>query len=499
MAPKAAAAKAKAAAAAAKAKAKAKAGAAKAKPAPSPAKAKAAPSPSPLKKRGSAEDASAASAHASAAKAAKTAPKASPSGKGGPKRQAVDRGLPDRENYSIYQDYTTKLNQTDCGGNNNKFYIIQVLENKGKYFAWNRWGRVGYDGATKLEPHPSAEAAIKSFKAKFRDKSVNDWDNRDSFVPRAGKYTLVEMEDDEDDGGGNAAPLGKLSKAQIEKGMDALKRLREKMESGRAAHGDLVSLSNGFFSLIPTNFGFKVPAPITTEDVLCEKEELLKFWLRMGFEDMKEDDSLTPIDGIMELQIPSSLSEAAGSLCGKRDVESSAKQGEALAKKQAGAPRAKMAAHFYGAIMLYTSNAVYKQLNKALREKRRGAITAFRPYLRLLFAAMDTLPKRSSTLWRGIPADLYDHYAVGSTQTWWNVSSCTADVSVAKNFMAGCGGKCTLLTVEAKTACDISAITFYSHERESLLAPGTQLKVKSSKRNGNITEITLQEVGRVVG
>jgi predicted DNA-binding WGR domain protein len=411
----------------------------------------------------------------------------------------VDRGIPGRESYVIYQDFTAKLNQTDCGGNNNKFFVIQVLEQGDKYFAWNRWGRVGYDGQTKLEPHPNPESAIKSFKAKFREKSGNAWDVRDAFVPKSGKYTFVEMEDEEDRGG-NAAPLGKLSKAQIEKGMDVLTQLRERMDADKAGKKEdsLVKLSNSFFSLIPTNFGFKVPAPITTEDVLCEKEELLKFWLRMGFEDMEEDASLTPIDGIMGLQIPKTLSEAAAGVCSKREVDSSTRQGEALAKKQAGSPSVKMAGHFYASVMLYTSNAIYKQLNKALREKKRGAISAFRPYLRLLFAAMDALPQRKSTLWRGIPADLYDQYTVGSTQTWWNVSSCTADESVARNFMKGCGGKCTLLTVEAETACDISAITFYSNEKESLLAPGTQLRVKSSKRSGNITEITLEEVGRAV-
>lgn len=64
--------------------------------------------------------------------------------------------------------------------------------------------------------------------------------------------------------------------------------------------------------------------------------------------------------------------------------------------------------------------------------------------------------------------------------------------------MRGCGGKCTLLTVECKTARDISCVTFYSNEKESLLAPGTQLKVKSNKTSGNITEITLEEIGRLI-
>lgn len=55
------------------------------------------------------------------------------------------------------------------------------------------------------------------------------------------------------------------------------------------------------------------------------------------------------------------------------------------------------------------------------------------------------------------------------------------------------------ISVDCKTACDISQITFYSNEKESLLAPGTQLLVKDVKINGNISEIRIEEVGRVVG
>ncbi len=44
----------------------------------------------------------------------------------------------------VHGDYDCMLNQTNIGENNNKFYVIQVLsrDSDGKYFAWNRWGRV---------------------------------------------------------------------------------------------------------------------------------------------------------------------------------------------------------------------------------------------------------------------------------------------------------------------------------------------------------------------
>lgn len=460
------------------------------------AKGRVAPKESP-KKRGSSEALANATPkkRESSENLASTAAPAKKARTGG--KHAVDRCVEGREKYSIYQDYTVKLNQTNIGGNNNKYYIIQVLEQGGKYFAWNRWGRVGEDGQNKLEPcGTNAAAAIDSFVKKFKAKTGNDWADKDSFVAKAGLYTLVEMEDEEDTGTGGSAPLGKLSKAQIEKGMDVLQKIDAAISSGKKDKLD--ALSSNFFSLIPTNFGRRRPEPIVTEGKLREHEELLKFWLRMGFEAVEKDDSLTPISGIMDLPVPKTLHEACSGVCAKKHLDSSTSKGEELAKKKAGKPVKVMGAALYASIMLYTSNAIYADLNKALREKNRAGIKKYFKYLRLLFEAMDCLPKKNSKLYRGLPVDLYDTYPVGSTQTWWNVSSCTADVQVAQNFMKASGGKCTLLTIEARTACDISDITFFANEKESLLAPGTQLKVKSSTRTGNLTAIVLTETGRVI-
>lgn len=42
----------------------------------------------------------------------------------------------------VHEDYDCTLNQTNIGNNNNKFYIIQLLEEGDCFFCWNRWGRV---------------------------------------------------------------------------------------------------------------------------------------------------------------------------------------------------------------------------------------------------------------------------------------------------------------------------------------------------------------------
>lgn len=52
----------------------------------------------------------------------------------------------------VHGEYDCTLNQTNIGNNNNKFYIIQLLEDGGRFACWNRWGRVV--SARPLSPPP---------------------------------------------------------------------------------------------------------------------------------------------------------------------------------------------------------------------------------------------------------------------------------------------------------------------------------------------------------
>lgn len=44
--------------------------------------------------------------------------------------------------FQVLEDYDCMLNQTNIGHNNNKYYVIQVLQTGSVFYAWNRWGRV---------------------------------------------------------------------------------------------------------------------------------------------------------------------------------------------------------------------------------------------------------------------------------------------------------------------------------------------------------------------
>ena len=56
----------------------------------------------------------------------------------------------------------------------------------------------GEPGQNALKAN-SMDGAIADFKKKFKDKTKNDWDKRDNFQPVPGKYTLIELGDDQDE------------------------------------------------------------------------------------------------------------------------------------------------------------------------------------------------------------------------------------------------------------------------------------------------------------
>ena len=409
----------------------------------------------------------------------------------------VDRGARDL-GASVYLDYDAKLNQAVVDGavNSNKFYILQVLQRGSLFACWNRWGRVGEEGQTnaaKLQ-WGSIEGAIKDFEKKFKDKTANNWGDKEHFVKKTGKYQLVEVEDGDGDASSGAV-LGKLTREQIEKGQAVLATIRMHLEKTGGASAPS-SLTNDFYSLIPTISGRAKPPTINNYAILGEKEAQLEFWLRMGFEEM-ESTSDNPLEKLGAIACPPTLSAAAAGISDSGSVSSSVARGAKLAKSKAGNPSTPMNEHQYGAIVLYTGNSIYRALNEALRIKHVN-VPRYLPYVKLFFSAAACMPKKAARLWRGIAADLYDEYEPGKVITWWTVSSTTADESVARNFMSQLGGKATLVMLDTQTAINIEPLSIYPHERESLLVPGTQLEVVKRSRSGNLNEIHVKEVGNAL-
>jgi len=103
--------------------------------------------------------------------------------------------------YHVYDDgeikYDASLNQTNVGANNNKFYILQMLQNNKtstEFKVWTRWGRVGENGQSKLlGPFKDFNSALPEFNKKFKDKTGCVWDDRLK-ANKSGKYWYLEKD-----------------------------------------------------------------------------------------------------------------------------------------------------------------------------------------------------------------------------------------------------------------------------------------------------------------
>ena len=112
----------------------------------------------------------------------------------------VDEYFPQPQGWFVYVDdqgviYDGSLNQTDIGKNSNKFYYVQLLEQRGNiksYATWTRWGRVGEMGQSSMVAGKGSSLAnaMWQFEKKFKDKTGLNWAQRFD-PPKPKKYTYV--------------------------------------------------------------------------------------------------------------------------------------------------------------------------------------------------------------------------------------------------------------------------------------------------------------------
>ncbi|XP_075685252.1 poly [ADP-ribose] polymerase 2 [Rhinoderma darwinii] len=221
--------------------------------------------------------------------------------------------------------YDVMLNQTNLQFNNNKYYLIQLLEDDHarNFSVWMRWGRVGKVGQNSLVScGVDLQKAKDVFQKKFFDKTKNLWSERAHFEKVPGKYdflhldynstkeeeenlveldkpekapkveskldnsvqellklmcnlqnmeeTVLEMKYDT-----KKAPLGKLTVEQIHAGYSSLKRIENCIKKQKFGK-ELLEACNEFYTRIPHDFGLKTPPLIRTIEELALKVRLLE-------------------------------------------------------------------------------------------------------------------------------------------------------------------------------------------------------------------------------
>lgn len=224
----------------------------------------------------------------------------------------------DNKSGKIVDGYECTLNQTDIKTNKNKFYIMQLIEDSGKYVIFIRYGRVGEKGRISHTNYGSPESAKSWFEKQFKSKTKNNWNDRQNFKAFKGKYfmceidygkdvkkamdkekkksakkvdsqldervqdfirlisdvkemnnTLVELEIDTE-----KMPLGKISDNQIQKGYEILNKIKMILKSTKLSQADLdnvMDLSSEFHTIIPYACSRGSRPPVIDDDKKIQK------------------------------------------------------------------------------------------------------------------------------------------------------------------------------------------------------------------------------------
>nr|CAB3477136.1 unnamed protein product [Digitaria exilis] len=176
----------------------------------------------------------------------------------------LDQHIPDhiKVNYHVLQVgddiYDATLNQTNVGDNNNKFYIIQVLESDAggsfmnfkcyaKKYTWLEMDYGETEKETKkTEKKGSITDQIKETKLETRIAP---------FISLICNISMMKQQMVEIGYNADKLPLGKLSKSTILKGYDVLKRISNVIS--KADRRQLEQLTGEFYTVIPHDFGFR--------------------------------------------------------------------------------------------------------------------------------------------------------------------------------------------------------------------------------------------------
>ena len=218
------------------------------------------------------------------------------------KKAIVDQYYEDRNQYHIYEDknnvyngkfFACTLNKSDLNKNNNKFYIIQILEHdtNNSLVLFCRWGRVGVKGLYDVKD-VDANSGPKLFMKKYKDKTINhnykeiyidyEAEVKKEDLPEEKKsdktkkkfqttlsqdvmdlisliYNKKMINDNLHEIGYDSKkmPLGKLSPVTLTNGLNILKQIESELKNGNPNRENLTKYSSNFYTQIPHDFGFK--------------------------------------------------------------------------------------------------------------------------------------------------------------------------------------------------------------------------------------------------
>lgn len=234
----------------------------------------------------------------------------------------VDIYFPNAFSYHVVADtqmafngkhFSSTLNKSDLIRNNNKFYIIQLLQDDKDQKVikfYTRWGRVGVVGQNKIENCSSIEMGIRLFQKKYSEKTKGGYEEIiidysedkkeeksskksstqkpkksksllskpvEEFIRLIYNTNIMNTQMKEIGYDNNKLPLGKLAKETLKEGYNILKQIEKELSSKSPNNNNLLLYSSQFYSKIPHNFGYQkmVNFIINTKEKLKAKVELI--------------------------------------------------------------------------------------------------------------------------------------------------------------------------------------------------------------------------------
>ena len=237
------------------------------------------------------------------------------------KKAIVDQYFEDRNQYHIYEDknnvyngnyFSCTLNKSDLNKNNNKFYIIQILEHdsNNSLVLYTRWGRVGVPGVHEAKD-VNENNGPKLFMKKYKDKTVKhnyqeiyidyeaevkkedlpeEKENKNEKIKKKFQtylskdvmdlisliYSRNIINDNLHEIGYDSKkmPLGKLSPVTLTNGLNILKQIELELKDGNPNRENLTKYSSNFYSQIPHDFGYKKMANFIIDTIEKVKEKI---------------------------------------------------------------------------------------------------------------------------------------------------------------------------------------------------------------------------------
>ena len=164
-----------------------------------------------------------------------------------------------------------------------------------------------------------------------------------------------------------------------------------------------------------------------------------------------------------------------------------------------------MSEHERAALVLYTmedyprENSPYFVMNRALRDKNRAAVRAWRDFIWLVMHGMRKIPE-TTDMWqlvRGCKNAPGKEYKIGQIIQWAAFSSTATNIGVMNEFVGTVGPR-TLFQVRLLSPSygrSLQDFSLFPDESEILLAPGCTFDVTSIFDAGNgLTMVQLQQV-----